>query len=99
MNAKQVKKIRRVAKAACVKYGIAVGTTYKLGNDKGQIVPRESEQLQAIAEAVPFGIRQRWLAAARNLIAATDTFNLDKHYTIRLMLDPERVTAQFPAAA
>ena len=38
MNAKQVKKIRRVAKAACVKYGIAVGTTYKLGNDKGQIV-------------------------------------------------------------
>lgn len=38
MNAKQVKKIRRVAKAACLKYGIAVGTTYKLGNDKGQIV-------------------------------------------------------------
>ena len=38
MNAKQAKKIRRVAKAACVKYGIAVGTTYKLGNDKGQIV-------------------------------------------------------------
>lgn len=68
-------------------------------HDKGQIVPRESEQLQAIAEAVPFAARQRWLAASRNLIAATDTFNLDKHYTIRLMLDPDRVTAQFPAAA
>lgn len=68
-------------------------------HDQSQIVPRESEQLQAIAEAVPFAARQRWLAAARNLITATDTFNLDKHYTIRLMLDPERITAQFPAAA
>ena len=68
-------------------------------HDKNQIVPRESEQLQSIAEAVPFAARQRWLAAARNLIGVTDTFNLDKHYTIRLLLDPERVIAQFPAAA
>ncbi len=68
-------------------------------HDKNQIVPRESEQLQAIADAVPYPVRQRWLAAARHLISVTDTYNLDKHYTIRLMLDPERVTAQFPAAA
>ncbi len=68
-------------------------------HDQNQIVPRESEQLQSIAEVVPFAVRQRWLASARHLIMLTDTYNLDKHYTIRLMLDPERVTAQFPAAA
>lgn len=67
--------------------------------DKNPIVTREHEQLQAIADAVPFGVRQRWLASARYLISLTDTYNLDKKYTIRLMLDPERLTAQFPAAA
>lgn len=68
-------------------------------HDQNLIVPREAEQLQSIAEVVPFMVRQRWLAAARYLVSVTDTYNLDKHYTIRLMLDPERVTAQFPAAA
>lgn len=67
--------------------------------DKHQIAIREHEQLQAIADAVPFDARQRWLASARQLVTVTDTFNLDKRYTIRLMLDPERLTAQFPAAA
>lgn len=67
--------------------------------DKHQIVTREHEQLQAIADAVPFDASQRWLASARQLVTVTDTFNLDKRYTIRLMLDPERLTAQFPAAA
>lgn len=68
-------------------------------HDKHAIVPREDEQLQALAEAVPFASRQRWLAAARNLLAVTDTFNLDKKYTIRLLMDPARLIAQFPAAA
>lgn len=63
------------------------------------IVPREDEQLQAIADNVPFAVRQRWLASARQLVGVTDTFNLDKRYTVRLMLDPERLTRQFPAAA
>lgn len=67
--------------------------------DKHQITTREHEQLQAIADAVPFQTRQHWLASARQLITVTDTFNLDKRYTIRLMLDPDRLTAQFPAAA
>lgn len=67
--------------------------------DKHPIATREHEQLQAIADAVPFDARQRWLASARQLVTVTDTFNLDKRYTIRLMLDPERLTAQFPAAA
>ena len=68
-------------------------------HDQNPIIPRESEQLQAIAQAVPFATRQRWLAAARYLVSVTDTYNLDKHYTIRLMLDPERVSTQFAAAA
>mgnify|MGYP000617891800 FL=1 len=42
MNAKQVKKIRRVAKAACMKFGMPVETTYKLNNNKGQIVLGDS---------------------------------------------------------
>lgn len=67
--------------------------------DPNPIATREHEQLQAIADAVPFGARQRWLASARHLVELTDTFNLDKKYTIRLMLDPDRLTAQFPAAA
>lgn len=63
------------------------------------IVPREDALLGAIAAAVPFAVRQRWMASTRELIAMTDTFNLDKRASIRLMLDPARVIAQFPVAA
>lgn len=59
----------------------------------------EEGQLAAIAQAVPFPARQRWIASARLLLAQTDTFHLDKKATLRLLLDPARLAQQFPAAA
>lgn len=59
----------------------------------------EKEQLAAIATAVSFAARQRWIASARLLLAQTDTFHLDKKATLRLLLDPSRLERQFPAAA
>jgi DNA polymerase-3 subunit delta' len=63
------------------------------------ITRAEAGQLEAIATATPFALRQQWLASARQLLTVTDTFHLDKRHTLRLMLDPGRLTRQFPAAA
>jgi DNA polymerase-3 subunit delta' len=72
---------------------------YPLHDRDHPIVPREEALIAAIAEGTPFAVRQRWLADARNLVTLNDTYNLDKKYTIRLMLDPLRLSQQFPAAA
>lgn len=52
---------------------------------------REEECLKAITTALSPQLRQRWVTAGRALLAATDTFNLDKRSTIRLLLDPQRL--------
>jgi len=59
----------------------------------------DAELVAAIATSSNFATRQSWMASARSLIHLTDTYNLDKRTTVRLMLDPARLTQQFPAAA
>jgi DNA polymerase-3 subunit delta' len=63
------------------------------------ITRAEEGQLSAIAAATGFAQRQRWMASARALIRHTDTFNLEKKASVRLMLEPSRLIDQFPAAA
>ncbi len=62
------------------------------------ISAREAEYLDAIASAVPPELRQRWLLAGRKLITATDTFNLEKRATVRLLLEPQRLDNLMAAA-
>lgn len=63
------------------------------------IFSREREWLGEIADHVPRDARQRWLSAARQLIRSTDTYNLDKRYSLRFLLDAKRLETQFPAVA
>lgn len=52
---------------------------------------REQGDLAAIAAHVPLQLRLRWYEQGRQLMHMTDTFNLDKRNTVRLMLDPVRL--------
>ena len=52
------------------------------------IFRREPEMLQAIAEATPPSVRRQWVEQGNRLIHQTETFNLDKRYTIRALIDP-----------
>lgn len=60
----------------------------------GQRLPvfrREEEMLAAIAGALsPLQLRQ-WVEQGNRLIHETETFNLDKRYTIRLLADPAQL--------
>lgn len=51
------------------------------------LLRREAELLQAIAAAVNPLQRTRWVEEGRRLIHQTETFNLDKRQTIRLLVD------------
>ena len=48
----------------------------------------EEEKLAAIAAVIPQALRERWLAKAAQLLAATETFHMDKRQTIAMLLDP-----------
>jgi len=48
----------------------------------------EEELIAAIAEPLDRKLREEWAGKARNLIAATDIFNLDKRQSIAMLLQP-----------
>lgn len=51
------------------------------------ISPREAELLAAIAAATPPSLRVEWREKGSALLQQTDTFNLDKRTSLRLLLD------------
>jgi DNA polymerase-3 subunit delta' len=51
------------------------------------ITRQEEERLAALA-ALPHTLRQRWLEEGARLIRETETFNLDKKQTLRMLADP-----------
>jgi DNA polymerase-3 subunit delta' len=55
------------------------------------IFPREAAMLDAIAAATPPALRRRWVEEGNRLIRATETFNLDKRHSIRLLTDPRQL--------
>lgn len=55
------------------------------------IFRREAEMLAAIAAATPPTLRAQWAAQGRALIAQTETFHLDKRYTVRMLTDPAQL--------
>jgi DNA polymerase-3 subunit delta' len=60
------------------------------GADK-PILSKESTLLSAIAAATPPALRAQWMEAGQRLIHETETFNLDKRLTIRLLADPAQL--------
>ncbi len=52
------------------------------------ILGGEGELIAAIAEPLSPQIRQQWAGKARNLIAATDIFNLDKRQSLAMLMQP-----------
>lgn len=63
---------------------------------KTVIFRREPELLAAIAAAMPISARSQWLEDGARLIRETETFNLDKKQTLRMLCTPqmlERVAA------
>lgn len=48
----------------------------------------EAEMLASIAEPLERRVREAWAERARNLIAATDIFNLEKRQTIAMLMQP-----------
>lgn len=55
------------------------------------IFHREEEFLDAIAAATPHAIRRSWAERGNVLIGQTETFNLDKRYSIRALCDPAQL--------
>jgi len=53
----------------------------------GQILRREEELIAAIAERLTPAQRADWVEQGNQLIMQTETFNLDKRYTIRMLAD------------
>ncbi len=53
----------------------------------GQILRREEELITAIAERLSPAQRADWVEQGNQLIAQTETYNLDKRYTIRMLAD------------
>jgi len=53
----------------------------------GQILWREEELITAIAERLSPAQRADWVEQGNQLIGQTETFNLDKRYTIRMLTD------------
>ena len=53
----------------------------------GQILRREEELIAAIAERLSPAQRADWVEQGNQLIAQTETYNLDKRYTIRMLAD------------
>lgn len=51
----------------------------------------EGDKLSSIAAGMSAGQVARWLEEGRRLIAETETFNLDKKQTIRLLASPEQL--------
>ena len=60
-------------------------------SEQAPIFRREVEMLAAIAATVPPRLQRLWSARGNQLIRETDTFNLDKRYTIRLLADPAQL--------
>lgn len=54
----------------------------------------EAGLLSTLADAVPPRLRAQWMEQGTRLIAETDTFNLDKRYSIRLLADPHQLERQ-----
>ncbi len=52
---------------------------------------KEAEMLAAIAAATPHAVRRQWAERGNLLITQTDTFNLDKRYSIRALCDPSQL--------
>lgn len=55
------------------------------------IFAREAEQLEAIANATPPLLRRAWSERGNMLIHHTETFNLDKRHTVRLLADARQL--------
>jgi DNA polymerase-3 subunit delta' len=53
----------------------------------GQILRREEELIAAIAERLTPAQRTDWVEQGNQLIMQTETFNLDKRYTVRMLAD------------
>lgn len=52
---------------------------------------KEADMLAAITASVPPAIRRQWVERGNLLIAQTETFNLDKRYSIRALTDPAQL--------
>jgi len=63
------------------------------GHDSTQtpIFRGEEEMLGAIAAATAPAIRRSWVEKGNLLIGQTETFNLDKRYSIRALIDPAQL--------
>ena len=63
------------------------------GHDATQtpIFRGEEELLANIASATPHAVRRAWVERGNVLIAQTETFNLDKRYSIRALIDPAQL--------
>ena len=59
--------------------------------DDNEIFRREAQMLAAIAAAISPALRRSWVERGNRLIHETETFNLDKRYTIRLLTDPAQL--------
>lgn len=55
------------------------------------IFRREAELLGNIAAATPPAQRRSWVEQGNRLIAQTETYNLDKRYSIRALIDPSQL--------
>jgi DNA polymerase-3 subunit delta' len=62
--------------------------TYPHDKIASPIFRREPEMLETIAAATPPVLRRAWVEQGNRLIRETETFNLDKRYTIRALADP-----------
>ena len=66
-------------------------TMFPHGADTAPIFRREREMLEIIAEANGPLVLRQWIEKGHALIHSTETFNLDKRYTIRLLADPAQL--------
>lgn len=69
------------------------------GGTLGSMYRGEEAALSALVQSQSFAQAQAWMESARQVLRVTDTYNLDKRTTVRLMLDPARLVREFPAAA
>lgn len=55
------------------------------------IFRKEAEMMDAIAAQTPHAMRRQWVERGNLLITQTETFNLDKRYSIRALCDPSQL--------
>lgn len=59
--------------------------------DPEPVFRKEPQLLEAIAAATPPRQRRSWVEQGNRLIRETETYNLDKRYTIRMLADPAQL--------